>query len=288
MRSRTGKPMIWIAVWGALAVVGLVGVGASVQGLRFERRVARDARALAAQPSGAPAPPAPLETLPPPVQRYLEVAGAAGRAPLRAVRVRHGGTLVMNPGGRPFPVRGRQLFSLDPPGFVWWGRVRVAPGVWVDGRDQSVAGRGNMLIRVASTFTVADAKGKALDEGALHRLLAEAVWMPTLLRDARHVTWAPLDASAARATLRVGDREVSADFHFGADGLPARITAQRWLDQGGKGALTGWSADCGEYRAVSGLRVPFRVTAAWQLASGPFPYGQWEVETVELDPADGW
>jgi hypothetical protein len=279
--------MIWIAIWGAVAVVGLVGVAIGVQGLRFERRVARDARALAAQPPGAPAPLAPLAALPPPVQRYLEVSGAAARGPLRVVRVRHGGTLVMNPGGRPFPVRGRQLFSLDPPGFVWWGRVRVAPGVWVDGRDQVVAGRGNMLIRVASTFTVADARGRDLDEGALHRLLAEAVWMPTLLRDARHVTWAPLDASTARATLRVGDREVTADFHFGADGLPARITALRWLDQEGKGVLTPWTADCSGYREVSGVRVPFRITAAWQLATGPFPYGRWEVEAVELDP-DGW
>lgn len=279
--------MIWIAVWGAVALVGLAGLGIAVQGLRFERRVARDAGALAARPAGAPAPLAPLEALPPPVRRYLEVSGAARRDLLRAVRVRHGGTLVMSPGGRPFPVRGRQLFSLDPPGFVWWGRVRIAPGLWVDGRDQVVDGRGNMLIRAASTFTVADAEGKELDEGALHRLLAEAVWMPTLLRDPRHVSWAPLDDAAARATLRVADREVSADFHFGPDGLPDRITAARWLAQDGTSALTRWTADCRDFRDVGGLRVPFRVTAAWQLASGPFPYGEWEVEAIELDPA-GW
>lgn len=194
----------------------------------------------------------------------------------------------MDPGGTELPVHARQYLSVDPPGFVWWGRIRLAPGLWVDGRDQLVGGEGNMLIRVASTFTVADARGRELDEAELHRLLAEALWMPTLLRDPRYVTWAPVDASSARATLRVGGREVTADFHFGPDGLPDRFTALRWMDTGGKSERTPWSAACSEYREVDGLRLPFRITAAWELPGGPFAYARWEVQAVELDRLEPW
>lgn len=280
--------MLWIAVWGAVAAAGALGLAVTVQGLRFERRVAREARSLATLPPAAPTPLASPESLPAPVRRYLEVSGAAARPPLRAVRLRHGGTLVLSPGGRPLPVRGRQYFTLDPPGFVWWGRIRAAPGVWIDGRDRLVAGEGNMLVRLASTFTIADVRGRELDEGALHRLLAEALWMPTLLRDSRYVTWTPVDAVTARATLRVRGREVSGEFRFGPDGLPTRFTARRHHEGDGGGALTPWVAECEDFRAVDGLRVPFRMTATWELPTGSFPYGRWQVEAVELDTLEPW
>lgn len=288
MSARAGKRMLWIAIWAAVAAAGLLGLVVNVQGVRFERRVARDVRALAALPPGAAAPPASLASLPPPVQRYLEVSGAARRAPVRGARLRHGGTFTLEPGGKALAIEGRQYFSVDPPGFVWWGRIRLAPGLWVDGRDQLVGGEGSLLIRAASTFTIADARGRDVDEAELHRLLAEGLWMPTLLRDPRHVTWAPVDASTARATLRVGGREASAEFHFGADGLPTRVTARRWMGTKGETALTPWWGACEDFREVDGLRVPFRITAGWDLPGGPFPYARWELETLELDRMEVW
>jgi hypothetical protein len=181
-----------------------------------------------------------------------------------------------------------QYFTADPPGFVWWGRVRAAPGIWIDARDQAVNGEGHMLVRAESTVTLADVRGPELDQGALLRLLGEATWLPTLLRDPRFVTWTPVDAASARATLRVGAREVAATFHFGARGLPARFTAERHRLVGGRSVLTPFTGVCADFREVDGVQVPFRMTALWHLETGPLPYARWEVERVELDPADGW
>lgn len=278
-----------LTVGGAAALAGALGLAASAQGRRFERRVADDARALFAQPASAPAHQAPLATLPPPVRRYLEVSGAARHAPILAVRVRHGGTFVARIGGAPMPIRGVQYLTSDPPGFVWWGRVRPVRGLWIDARDRTVAGEGNMLVRAESTFTLADARGPELDQGALLRLLGEAVWMPTLFRDPRFVAWQPVDAATATATLRVGGREVSGTFHFGAGGLPSHFAARRFRDLGGgRSALTPFSGVCADYREVGGVQVPFRLTALWHLDSGPFPYARWDVEAVEHGRAEPW
>ncbi len=59
-------------------------------------------------------------------------------------------------------------------------REVLAHLVPVEDLDRSVRGEGNMLVRVASTFTLADSRGPEMDEGALMRLLAsidENLWV---------------------------------------------------------------------------------------------------------------
>jgi hypothetical protein len=281
--------MLALAVSSAAAVVAAVALAARSQGRRFARRVREDARALFARAAGAASAPAPVEGLPPPVRRYLEVSGAARRAPIATVRLRHGGTFAPKVGGAPLPIRGEQYFTADPPGFVWWGRVPAAPGVWIDARDQVVGGEGNMLVRLESTITLADARGPELDHSALVRLLGELAWLPTALRDPRFVTWTPRDATSATATLRVGGREVSGVFHFGADGLPARFTAERYMDLGGgRSVLRPFVGELSDYRAVDGVLLPFRAQGAWQLEDGPFTYVRWELDELQLDHAAPW
>jgi hypothetical protein len=195
----------------------------------------------------------------------------------------HRGPIVADAGKPGLPIHGEQYLATDPPGFVWWGRIRVAPGLTVEARDRSRAGEGNMWIVLASTFTLQDARGPELDQGALLRLLGELAWCPTVLRDGRYVTWEPVDGDRARATLRVGGREVTATFEFGPDGLPARFTAERFRDVEGTPVLTPFVGRTEDFRRVDGVLVPFRLAAAWVLEGGPLEYARWEVERVELD-----
>jgi hypothetical protein len=280
--------VLWAVSWAVVVLAGSVGLLVTVQGWRFGRRVAAEARQLWAAP-GAGAPAAlPLEGLPPPVRRYLEACGAAGRAPVRSVRLRHGGTFRTGLGQPWSPIQGEQYFSADPPGFVWWGRIRMAPGLRVEARDRAFLGEGSMLVMLAGTVTLADARGPDLDQGAQLRLLAEMAWYPTAYLDRRYVTWEPVDAERARATLRVGGREVSATFRFGPDGLPAGVAAERYRDVGGKGVLTPWGGEFGDWREVDGLRVPFRSEVSWVIDGAPFPYARWEFEEVQYDRPEPW
>jgi hypothetical protein len=158
--------------------------------------------------------------------------------------------------------------------------LKEARGVWVDARDMIVAGKGSMRVLLDDTVPLADARGPQIDQGSALRLLAEMAWYPTSLFDARTVTWSAIDADHARATLRFGDHEVSGVFEFGPDGLPLRMTAERFMD---KGQLRPWSGVYRDFRAVSGMRVPFEAEVSWQLEAGTYTYAHWLVDSMEYD-----
>ena len=275
--------MFWVISWALVAIVGIAGTVASFNSVRFNRRVALETGKVAE--GGIE--PAPLARgavdLPPPVARYVKKA-ITRTEPIRTVSLRHGGRFRTSLNGSWLPIRGTQFFRTSPPAFIWWGRVRVAPGLWVDARDRSVNGIGNMLVRVESTVTIADSSGPQLDQGALLRLLGEMTWMPTTLLDRRYVRWSTIDEHRAGATLAINGREVTGVFEFGSDDLPMAFTAERYRDVGGgQSALTPFIGRSSDYRSVSGVLVPFRVIGAWVVDSNPIEYADFVVEELAFD-----
>jgi hypothetical protein len=253
---------------------------------RFRARVAREVAQLgASQPAAArPVDKGPLEDLPAPVVRYLSQALGGRTRAVTTARLRHGGRFRPKLEGGWLPVRGQQYFVTDPPGFIWWGRVRLFPGLWIDARDRSVSGEANMFISMESTLTLADSRGPELDSGALHRVLGEMTWFPTAFLDSRYVTWTAVDDQTAQATLRVNGREVTGVFSFGPDGLPVSFRAQRYRDIGrGESVLTTFSGEYADYRDVEGLRVPQRVVGHWHVNGRKIPYAIFEVEALAFD-----
>src|SRR5262245_18919767 len=171
------------------ALVAVVVV-VSINSRRFARRVAGEALQLRAR-SAAPRAidRARIRELPPPVRAYLERALAERSTAATGLRFRHGGRFRPRLDGPWYPIRGEQQASADPPGFVWWGRVRIAPGLWVDSRDRCVEGVGGMLVSFESSVVLADRSGPELDQGSLLRLLSELVLLPAALLDQRYVAW---------------------------------------------------------------------------------------------------
>jgi hypothetical protein len=270
--------MAWLALFVALSLFAVLDVVINVNRLRFERRVAAEMRALhELVPSALPR--LPNAELPAPVERYRQLA-VGDRAPVQSLRLRHGGTFRMSPTAKARPIQGTQLFSADPPGFLWLGRIRVAPGLWIDARDMLLAAKGSMRVLLDNTLTLADARGPMADQGSLLRLLAEMAWYPTALFDARSVSWSPLDANHARATLRVDALTVSGVFEFGTDGLPLSMSAERFKDGAG---LRPWTGAYRDFRARSGMLVPFEADVTWQLESGPYTYACWLVDSMDYD-----
>jgi nucleotide-binding universal stress UspA family protein len=179
-----------------------------------------------------------------------------------------------------------QWFNADPPGFVWWGRLRLFPGLWIDARDRSVQGAGDMLVSAESTVTLADTHGPEMDEAALHRLLGEMPWFPTALLDERSVTWSPVDDHRASASLRVNGRTVSGVFTFEARGLVSGFDADRRRDVGGgKTVLTPFHGDYADFRVVEGVLVPHTLTGSWDVDGRRIPYARFAVDELEDDVA---
>ncbi len=269
--------MLWSLVLAASVMLACVGT-ILINGLRFKRRVLREERTLLAL-CMARVSTTESVTLPAPVARYKTLA-LANHSPVKTLRLQHHGTFSMSASAKPAKIKGHQLFTADPPGFVWTGRIHLWPGVWVDARDMYANGVGNMRVLLSDTLPIANAKGAEIDQGSALRLLAEMAWYPSAFFDARWVTWTAIDATHARATLQTGRVSVTAVFEFGADGLLCSVLAERFMDKTG---LKPWGGTYRDWRTVSGMRVPYDVDVWWLLDNQRFTYAHWIVDALRFD-----
>src|SRR4051812_26440962 len=223
------------------------------------------------------------ERLPPPIQRHLQYAIQSNAPSIRTARLRHAGTFRTGPDQRWSPISGEQYFSVGCPGFVWFARLRLAPGLWIQARDRLVAGRGNMLVKPLSAFAIADASGPEIDQGAALRWLAESVWFPYAFA-ADTVAWEAIDAGSARASLRTDGSSVQAIFEVDTDGRIVHLRAERFRDLGGgRSLLTPWSGRYGDYAEFGGFHVPSSVEVSWDLTDESFSYARFNVTALEYN-----
>jgi hypothetical protein len=250
---------------------------------RFRRNVDDEALALLARaPSAAPAVvrPEELERLPPPVQRWLEVSGVVGRERAQTVRLKQRGEMRVRPDGAWMPAQAEQYFSVDPPGFVWRVDVTMMSVLPVAGRDSYAEGKGHMLIKAASLVSVVDAAGDAIDQGTLLRFLGEIVWFPSAALSPC-ITWEPLDATRAKATMQHGAVTASALFSFDERGRFLGMSAERYFGGGATPALQRWVVSATEWRVIRGIEIPVKGDVTWKLPAGDFNYYRWEITDVE-------
>jgi hypothetical protein len=254
----------------------------------FRRRVARDVTTLLSTTMSSVGPQqlaARRDSLPEPVRRYLRFAIEDGAPAIRTVRLEHRGAFRPKPEQRWLPIRGVEYFTAAIPGFVWSASVSPAPLAWIDACDRLHNRRGNMLVKLQSLFTIADARGPEIDQGASLRWLAEAVWFPyAFAGDA--IRWEAVSGEAARATLVQQGAPVAATVELDAEGRMSLIRGERYRDVGGgKPVLTPWVGRCSEYRKFGPFRVPAHVEVAWVVDGVEFAYARFDVTAIEYNVA---
>ena len=222
------------------------------------------------------------ESLPGPVRRYLRYAIGPNAPAVRNARMTHGGFFRTKPDQRWFPIRGEEHFTADVPGFVWVGKMRVAPLIDIVARDSLQSGRGKMLVKVCSVFPIANASGPEMDQGARLRWLAEAVWFPDAFAGDL-IRWEAVDDRFARATLAGGGPPVTMLAEFENARLVG-LSAERNRDTGRGGlVLTRWIGKCGEYREFGGFRIPASVEVGWEIDGREFWYARFRVREIEYN-----
>lgn len=215
-----------------------------------------------------------LEGLPEPVVRYFDFALTPGQRLLRGARLEHRGTFRGGLDEPWSPFTSVQHFSVLPPGFVWDASIHLAPLLTVRVRDSYIGGTGTMHGKIAALIPVVhQSGGAALNAAALHRLLAEMVWLPTALLPGRGVTWTAIDDATARATLSDAGTSVWLDFQFNRKGEIVRVsTPERYRDVEGTAVPTPWVCSVGSYQEVDGMRVPAEGEVEWILPEGRLSY----------------
>jgi hypothetical protein len=212
--------------------------------------------------------------LPAPVRRYLRAVLRDGQRPVAAAVLEHAGQFRMDDTrAASSRFESSEQVRLDPPAFVWDGRIRLAPGLQVHVHDAYIDGEGLLEARLAGLRTVASQRGRGeLARGQLARLAAESPWYPTALLPGAGVHWEPIDEHSARARFSDGDTSVQLTFQFGADGLVETVRMDDRPRLVGESVQSmPWEGRFWNYADRDGMLVPLDGEVAWHPAEGPRP-----------------
>ena len=223
-----------------------------------------------------------LVHVPPPVQRYLRYTGAVGKEKICVVRMRQGGQF--RPGiNQPWmPADVQQYTVLDPPFRLWTGTLKAVKILPVRGRDKFEEGHGHMWIKPLGVFTVADARGKAIDQASLMVFLNDMMMIPTALLDER-IQWEEIDDLSAQATLMIGDVTATAVFHFNEEGQIINFVGERCSGEGDNCKMVRWSTPIHEYQPIHGYQLPAKGEVIWHYDEGDFCYFQVTLPDIEFN-----
>ncbi len=169
---------------------------------------------------------------------------------------------------------GEEYFTTQPPGFVWFGKLR-----FLSGKDTYIEGSGRMQIKLLSTIKLVDAKGEEFNQGELVRWLSETPCFPTALLPSENLRWEHVDADSAKVFLTDHTLTLEAIFSFSEEGQIVKFTAKRY----GDGKLQDWICQYHEYNEVEGMHIPSYFEAGWNSESEDAKYAKFRIEKIEYD-----
>src|SRR4051794_2718995 len=169
-----------------------------------------------------------ITNLPEPVQRYFNYSLQENQNYISFVKLKHEGTFRQSQGQGWIPIVGQEYFTTENPGFVWIGKMKPYPLLWINGKDEFIDGKGNFQIKLLSLFTVVDTKGNESDESELLRWIAETPWFPTSLLPSKYLHWEYVNSSSAKAVVEYGKIKASAIFSFNEQGQIIKLNADRF------------------------------------------------------------
>ena len=262
-----------------LAAVALPILGLLVGRALAARRLRLDAARLFAQAADGPGltyHEAQLAGLPAPVQRYFRHVLPEGQPYLRGLRLRHGGQFKTDLNGDWLRIAGEQYITADPAGFIWQGTTR-----WFTARDEYVAGRGCLTVRLLGAVPIVAGAGLTYDQGELLRWLAECAWLPTALLPASGRTWTAVDDHSAHFTLTTASQSATLLVRFNERDEIAECEALRYF---GDTKLVPWVGRFAQYQRRHGMLVPLAAEACWVVDGQRQPYARFEVQVLEYAP----
>lgn len=225
-----------------------------------------------------------LNGLPRPVQNWLQYSQIVGKERIVSSRTKQEVSMRLKENQPWMKALVEQYFRTDEPGFIWAVDIRMAPLLHIVGRDNYIEGRGNMLIKLLSLKTVANGRGKEIDQGALLRYLAETVWFPTAALN-EYIQWEGIDTNSAKATMSYKGVTASGVFTYNEKGEVLSFVAQRYGDFDGEYRKETWSCTMTEYKEFNGLIVPSQGDITWKLKTGDLHWYHFEVKEMEYNEA---
>ena len=225
-----------------------------------------------------------LEGLPEPVQRYFKYVLKDGQEHIKFVRLKQVGEFRMKENQPWMPIKAEQYFTTEDPAFIWRAKLSMLPFVWVEARDRYYQGKGNMLIKLLSTITVANATGSEMDISSLIRFLAEAPWFPTALLPSDYIEWKEIDSNSAQAIIKDNGYTASGIFTFNEKGEIIKfVTNDRYMEADGKYFKEQWGGYYRNYQEIEGMKIPIEGEVEWNLSDKDLQYAKLKITDIQYN-----
>ncbi|MDQ3844378.1 MAG: hypothetical protein M3342_10240 [Bacteroidota bacterium] len=224
-----------------------------------------------------------LQSLPLPVQNWLQHSGIVGKEKIHFVRLKQRGWMRTKPEQEKWiEAAAEQYFTVDEPAFIWKVKMNMLPLVPVTGRDKWVNGKGQMEIKAFSLINIVNQANEKIDQGALQRYLAEICWFPSAALSP-YIHWQAIDATSAKATITYKGITGSVIFYFNEQGDMIGCSADRYMGGGREAKLEKWEVTSKGFAIKDGVRMPVKSEATWKLKSGDFTWYKLEITDVEYN-----
>jgi hypothetical protein len=223
-----------------------------------------------------------LYGLPTIVQKWMYQSGVIGKEKAITVQLKQKAYMRLGSDKPWMPVEAEQFFRVDEPGFIWKAKVKMAPLLYIFGKDMYHKGKGQMLIKILALIKIVNSTGKEIDQGSILRYLAEIIWFPTGALS-KYIEWDEIDEHSARAIMSYRGITASGVFTFNDNGEPIKFAAKRFREMGGKYELTDWGGYSKEFKKMGDLRIPTQGEVIWKLPTGDFDWFHWEITEIEYN-----
>jgi hypothetical protein len=177
-----------------------------------------------------------------------------------------------------------QFNSVSKPTRIVYLKNRIFGLFPFEARDKYHDGKGNMLIKFLTLFTIADAKGIEMDKSGLVTVLSETAIIPSYaLQD--YIKWEAVDNNNAKATLTYKNIAVAGTFNFSDKGeICSFYTENRYFtEKDGTYVNIPWSIVIDDYIEKDGMKTPNKLRVIWHLKDGDFEYFKGKISNIEYN-----
>jgi hypothetical protein len=229
-----------------------------------------------------------LADLPSAARTYMSFYGVVSSQPKHwSFCTQWRGRFRLAPDRRWMPIDAVQYDMRSPVVRVFHMKARMNHVLPILARDTYIDGRGHMLGKIADLVTVVNGSGPEFDQGELVTWLNDCVlFAPTMLLGPS-TRWSHVDAKSFDVAFSDHARTVRARVLLNERGAPIDFeTTDRFLndpDDPRHPLVRGrWSTPLDSWLRTPAWPFPTRGRAVWHLASGDFPYAEFELLPASL------
>lgn len=225
-----------------------------------------------------------IKHLPEIVQKYLKYANVIGKEKVRNFKVIFDGEFKINPEKGWASMNAEQYSDLTDITRLYFLKMKMF-GLPVTGFHKYAHAKATMLVKLAGLITVADGKGKEMNQGETVTVFNDMCLLaPASLIDKR-IEWESIEPLIVKATLNNNECRISAILHFNNEGkLINFISDDRYYSPTGKTyQKIRWSTPVKDYKEYNGTRIASYGEAVWSFPEREYCYARAEIKEIEYN-----